>query len=528
MSVFDALRIASRKIDHQEKVKVWRNDIRQWALDRIGIYLWSKQVEIANSIIRNKKTAVKSCHGSGKSWTASVVIAWWVDTRIDQDSIVVSTAPTYEQVNKILWEYLRSLMAMENPDGTKILPGKITMEDEWKDGSRVVGFGRKPSDTNAHGFQGIHRRQGVLAVLDEACGIPETLWTGVEAITTGIHDRQVAIANPDDPNSELGRIFSNGDNGWNKITISALDTPNFTDEKHEIVPALVAAGWDRKKAEEYTESMLGALISPEWVEDKKKSWGEDSARYQSKVLGEFPSQGVNTLFDQITLAKAIDTNLEIAEGTRPRLGVDVARYGDDYTVVYSYQCGVLRFVDKWAKADLVETSERIDGIARRLNASEVRIDGVGVGAGVYDMVSHKSKADHGDYKVVGMIGNAASPDNHKWVNARAWWYDTLREKMLRGKIDMDFEDKDLKGELEGIQYKFGKSYGAIQIESKDEMISRGVKSPDFADAAMYACADLPVDVDSPIAEVPIGGQFEAELADFLAEDEMSIGPLFDW
>ena len=452
---------------------------------------------------------MKSCHGSGKSYSASIVIAWWVDTRIDMDAIVVSTAPTYEQVNKILWEYLRALMTKFDPKtGQAYLPGKITMEDEWKDGGRVVAFGRKPSDTNLHGFQGIHRRQGVLAVLDEACGIPESLWTGVETVTTGIHDRILAIANPDDPNTELGRIFANPDSGWHKITISWFDTPNYTGE------------W-------VPEEVAEALISAEWVEEKRKQWGEDSPRYQSKILGEFPGQGVNTLFPQVTLARGIDTQITVPEGVRPRLGVDVARFGNDYTVIYRYDAGKVRLVDRWAKADTVETAQRVHAIAVRLNAHEVRVDGVGVGAGVWDMLGRfaKDRTDgHEYYKVVGMVGNAASPDNHVWVNARAFWYDTMREKMHQGRLDIDFEDRQLKEELEGLEYKFGKSYGALQIESKDDMIARGVKSPDYADAAMYACADLPLDPENPISAAPLGSTVELALEDLLMAEDMQISP----
>jgi hypothetical protein len=93
--------------------------------------------------------------------------------------------------------------------------------------------------------------------------------------------------------------------------------------------------------------------------------------------------------------------------------------------------------------------------------------------------------------------------------------------MANGQIDMEYGDKSLKEELEGIQYKFSPR-GAIQIESKDDMIRRGVKSPDFADAAMYACADLPVDPKDPVSKLKIGETFEVGMEQFLAEQEMSI------
>jgi hypothetical protein len=195
--------------------------------------------------------------------------------------------------------------------------------------------------------------------------------------------------------------------------------------------------------------------------------------------------------------------------------------------VYEYHSGRVRIQDQWAKMDTVDTSERVDSMARRLGVSDVRVDGVGVGAGVYDQLARLAQNPDGttEYRVVGMIGNASSPDLHKWVNARAWWYDTMREKMARGKLDIDFEDRNLKEELEGIQYKFGKSYGAIQIESKDEMLARGVKSPDFADAAMYACADLPIDPEHPLADVPLGEAFQLGLEEMLFGEDLSISPL---
>ena len=510
MSLSAAMILASRRLEFQQKRECWKNDIKLWAFERFGLHLWSKQVEIAEALVSHKKVAVKSCHGSGKSFTASVVIAWWVDTRIDLDAIVVSTAPTYEQVNKILWEYLRGLMARKDfttDPPTPILPGRITQEDEWKDtDGRVVGFGRKPSDTNQHGFQGIHRRQGVLAVLDEACGIADSLWTGVEAITTGIHDRILAIANPDDPNTRLGHIFSTDDNGWYKITISAFDTPNFTGE------------W-------VPEEVAGALVSVDWVEEKKRDWGEASAVYQSKVLGEFPSQGVNTLFSTYTLAKGHETVVAPWPDEKPRFGVDVARFGNDYTVVYKYHCGQVRLVDKWAKADTVETAVRVDRLAKEHQVSEIRVDGVGVGAGVWDQLTHFSVSPTGEhyYKVVGMVGSASSPDLDAWLNARAYWYDTFRSKMSTGQIDIDPLDLKLKEELGVIEYKFSKR-GGIQIESKDEMLSRGIKSPDFADAAMYAVADLQVDPNHPLATAKEGEEISLSLEEILMQYEMEIAP----
>jgi phage terminase large subunit len=74
------------------------------------------------------------------------------------------------------------------------------------------------------------------------------------------------------------------------------------------------------------------LTSVEWVEHKKRAWGEDSARYKSKVLGEFPDEADNTFFPQATIDSGFDTVIEEDDAIRPTLGLDVARFGSDENV----------------------------------------------------------------------------------------------------------------------------------------------------------------------------------------------------
>lgn len=489
------MKAAAAQLEHQQKMVYYRSHPDEWVKDRLGGYLWSMQAAVAQSVVENKRTAVKSSNGVGKSYLAAILACWWLDVHPVGRALVISTAPTYVQVTRILWRYIRRFH-MENE-----LFGTITQTNEWKspDGT-LMGFGRKPNDDDISGFQGYHEDY-ILAIADEAGGISETLYTGLEAITTNDDARILTIGNPDNRGTEFHKTFGAPDDIWAKFTISAFDTPVFTGEK---VP----------------DSIRRGLTSRQWVEDRARDWGTDSPRYAAKVLGEFPDQSENTLFSQTTLAKGIDTELYVAEDDRPRLGVDVARFGSDFSAIYSYCRGRVRLIDKWSMADTVETSNRIVKWAFELNAYEVRIDGVGLGAGVYDQVNQLSEAR---FETVGMIGNAASPDLDKWINARAYWYDTMRQKMHDGELDLDFEDRKLKEELEGIQYTFAKR-GSIQIESKDDMKKRGVKSPDFADAAMYACADLGFDPTDPTSKLVPGEVVEFDMTAILEEYETQISP----
>jgi hypothetical protein len=170
------------------------------------------------------------------TYISSILAAWWIDTRYN--CMVQSTAPTYQQVHGQLWEEIRKLHNQAE------LVGNINNNDEWKremvspSTGRVqnilVGQGRKPADGNIHAFHGTHRPDGVLALLDEGCGLAQSLFTGAEAITTAEDDRQLTTGNPDDPATEFGNIFEELSNQWNLITVSAFDTPNFTGEADEL------------------------------------------------------------------------------------------------------------------------------------------------------------------------------------------------------------------------------------------------------------------------------------------------------
>lgn len=527
----------------KSRVGSYYNDPVAFAKDVLGIELWSKQREMVESVQHNTHTIVRSCHGSGKSLTSSVIICWWITTRPVGSAIAVTTAPTYAQVHAILWEEIRKHHAnaqqrYEEGKSPIKLPGYITQSDQWKSDSGILlGFGRKPADSNEHGFQGIHRRY-VLAVIDEACGINEGLYTAIEAITNTGDARVLAVGNPDDPASHMGDIFRK-DPTWNKIGISAFDSPNFTIRhvNDPTSPYFARAQMDK----DINEELRPYLIQHDWVEHRRIAWGESSPRWKSKVLGEFPDVSVNTLFDIYTLTKGQNTECLPSTNTDLILGVDVARMGIDYSTIYSYQEGVtrsvkdefiegvdepggekkqeatkkgglLRFVKAWSKTDAVESAKIIHQTALEMGANEVRIDSEGFGAGITDQVRIMAQTT---YRVVAMKGSAASPDRFHWLNARAFWHDDLRQRMYDGKIDIDGLDSHLEEELGMIQYHFKNRHKSLQIESKDEMASRGVKSPDYSDAAVYASADLGAVANDPFAGFLPGDRISLDAADFL-------------
>lgn len=471
----------------RSKNSVYLTDPEAWAQDVLGKSLWSKQKEIAESVVHNTHTAVVSCNGAGKSALAGIMGAWWIAVHDPYEVALICSAPTYPQIARVLFRELKDNHKLAAERGFS-LPGHINQSEEWKlDDSygTLIGFGRRPADTDiVSAFQGIHRRF-VFVVLDEAGGIPLDLYTATEAVTNTADARVLAIGNPDRRGTEFHRIFRE-DPTWNKISISAYDTPNFT-------------------GEDVPENLKPLLIQREWVEKQKISWGEESARFKSKVLGEFPDETDNTFFSQAAIDKAVDT--EIADDTQQTtvLGVDLARFGEDESVVYMNRGGRCRKIQTWSKATAIESANRVHKLAIDNAATEVRVDAAGLGGPVVDMLANLA---NNRYVVISMIGSAASPDRMRWLNARAHIYDGLREAMIDGKLDLDPDDKTLLDEMLMIQYKFSPK-GAIQIESKDDMRSRGVKSPDSLDALTYATADL-----SHIVNAKYGDKKAGDLVEF--------------
>jgi hypothetical protein len=131
---------------------------------------------------------------------------WWIDVHPPGEAFVVTTAPTTPQVEAILWRY------MGNAHKKGGLPGRITLDAKWYIGNELVAYGRKPADYDPAAFQGIHARY-VLVIIDEAGGVPKSIFDAVDALATNVDARVVAVGNPDDPASHFATICKPG-SGW--------------------------------------------------------------------------------------------------------------------------------------------------------------------------------------------------------------------------------------------------------------------------------------------------------------------------
>jgi hypothetical protein len=451
-----------------------------WIEQRLGEYVWSKQRDIVHSVRDHRYTAVKSCHGIGKSHIAARLVAWWVESHPPGQAFVVTTAPTGAQVAAVLWRYIRQVHARGNLQGR-------TNQTQWYlpllGSEHLVAMGRKPPDHGADAFQGIHARF-VLVIFDEADGVPPSLWNSGTSLVSNEESRFLAIGNPVNPASEFSEVCKPG-SGYNVIKISAFDSPNFTDE---LCPEAVAA----------------ELISETYVNEMERKWGDEHPQYVSRVLAEFPSISEGGLIPYAWVKAAMDRSLR--PGGPVQLSMDVGAGGDS-SVRMLREGNVIRLHSQDRDPDTMASTGKLIAAIKETNAEVAKVDEIGIGKGVADR-SAEIAADQEEDSITrsaaakvrgvnigrGTIGRPTPKQTQKeadevarasFANLRAQAYWELRERFQEGTIDIDPEDEDLAAQLCDLRYK-RTSASKIQIESKDDMRRRGRPSPDKADAVMLA------------------------------------------
>jgi hypothetical protein len=491
IKAYDPLSIFSDRLDPPKSP--FADDPAGWIDSRLSEHTTEKQREILASVVKNKHTVVHSSNSIGKSFTASRLSAWWIETHPPGEAFVVTTAPTWSQVETILWKEL----ARAHRKG--MLRGRLTSDCVWKldmgsGPDEIVAYGRKPADYDAGSFLGIHARF-VLVIVDEACGVSQGIFDAAESLATNDLARIVAVGNPDDPSSYFEKICQPG-SGWNVIHADALRSPNFTAQevnKYPAVRAIMISEGIEPSTESIPSQVRDLLVTPSWVNDRIKRWGIGSPLFTSRVRGKFPNVTNNTLIHPHLVTLACAREIPPVD-VDPWMGVDVARYGTDHSIIVLRRGGHLRVVKDIAYGPVTELAGHIQMIGNgRLNTPIANIDDTGVGGGVTDILTEEG------YPVHALISSARCSEDEvlpggkpKFFNARSEWWWRMREWLAGysgtgedGRLDLDPDDEELIAQLTSIRYKIN-SHGQIQVESKDEMRARHLNSPDRGDAAVYS------------------------------------------
>jgi hypothetical protein len=450
-----------RRLRERQQAKgydLYRDDPVGFIRDILDERPWSIQAAIAESVRDNVNTAVPSCFGSGKDWIASRIAAWWVAT----GGIVVATSNSFPQLRDIFWRELKRAHKAGN------LPGSPSggTDLRWELDTGAFAIGRKPDDTDPEGFQGYHGRR-ILVIVDEANGVSPQLWTATNGLVVNEASRRLAIGNPFEP---IGPFFDACRlSTWTVLPISVFDTPNFTGEP---VP----------------EKAQAELVSPFWVEERRKEGLEGTPWWQAKVLGQFPDTASNAVIplSWVELARARPH----VPDAREWAGLDVARFGSDDSVLLEGSGNGPEAVAIVHGQDTMQVAGMGMAYLNRRRGA-LAVDVIGVGGGVVDRI--REQKPPGTLMAVNVGEN---PDHDadlvERLRDQLWW--DVRRLLDPSTSDLSFARLDettyqrLRSELTAPTYRMTSS-GKVKVESKDEMKARGLPSPDLADAfclALYA------------------------------------------
>jgi hypothetical protein len=467
----------------------WRDDHPpgSWT-PKQGYPLWSAQRNIIDLLMKHKKVAVKSGHGVSKTHTAAPIVLYLTYVH---GASGLTTSTVFRQVRRGLWGEIHKLWSSTHqwryqndkpPLGGRINQTSIEIDPNWY----VEGF---TTNNPEQKIPGIHGGK-MFAIIDEAGAIDPTIFDMIETVLTNDDAWVLLLGNPTDPTHPFNNFFKPG-SGYATYTISCLDCPNVKHDRN-IFPGMTTKGW---------------------CDDRKKRWGEDSALYRSRVLGEFPKAGKAGLIPYHFIEAALRRDLPIDRCVT--LGVDVARMGGDKIVITSlHESGRLVVRETFDKARITETEGRIKHWADELSWYDsegnkyipiINVDDIGVGGGVTDHLLEDGYPVNG-IDVSKAANDTADEDGRvKFKNKRAQYYYQLAQDFITGKIsimpltdDRDDVHNDLANELSKIMLK-PNSQNSIQIMEKDQIkkLLKG-NSPDIVESAMLARSELEFDEDQSL------------------------------
>jgi hypothetical protein len=271
----------------------------------------ASQIDILEAVRDHDMVAVRSGHKVSKSCSAAGLAIWWPLTR--PHGRVILTAPAGHQVESILWTEIRDLVGHTHPGQRgKILPplpGTVHIDPhngyELGPGWGVWGLTTDKPERMS-GKSGTDQ----LFIVDEASGYPEEIFTSVFGNMAG-GGKVVLFSNPTRPSGTFFEAFHGKRHAWTTLHVSSLNTPNFHGGH---VPGLAAPKWHED------------LAIPLWG-------GPGSPLYDVRVLGNFPSQGENVVVPMALVAAARGRWATTPDEGDLEIGVDVAREGDDESIL---------------------------------------------------------------------------------------------------------------------------------------------------------------------------------------------------
>jgi phage terminase large subunit len=450
-------------------VETYYYDPVGYAIAILGITPRCWQAKYMMSVALNQRTACKSGRGVGKTKANAMLIHWFMATRFEPKIIV--TANTEKQLKTQTWAELAMInRSALNGELFEWAAEKFYLKEHPESWWAVPLPWQKEKPES---FAGQHR-DNFLLIFDEASSIPGIIFeTGAGSINEP-QKRWAMTGNPTRPSGDFYQAFHKDRKLWNCLTVNyeeveglSKDFPTFMSEKY----------------------------------------GKHSNAYKIWVSGEFPDQADDSLISLAMVEMAMARQVYLADSSGELIiGVDVARFGDDSTVILPRRNRIVPWLEEYFKINTMEIVGRIIIAMQRAQehfgqpVDAIHIDVIGMGAGVVDRLREKLEEIGNDHCTVREVNvaEATKKEYRGIINIRAedgksiehkppqperhrdelWW--CVREWLLNDDPSI-VDDSGLLTELVSPCYKVTSS-GKIKIEGKDEMKKRGLSSPNKADA----------------------------------------------
>lgn len=339
-------------------------------------------------------------------------------------------APLLKQAKGISWDYLKAY-ARKVP-GTDINESELRVT--FPNGARIQLFGADYPDS----FRGLFFH-GV--VIDEPADMKPDIWGAILVpCLADKHGWALFIGTP------------KGVNLFSQIFFKAQKAADWATDVRR---------WNETKAlsAEETAQMRLEMTATEWAAEMECDFGASAA---------------NVLISLTDVLAAQQRKLKPStwQFAAKVLGVDVARYGDDRTELVRRQ-GLMCFEPRvLTQLNGPQVAAQVARVIDEWAPDAVFVDNGGPGASVVDQLNLLGYAHV-------PIDFAGKPDDEQYENKRAEMWGEM-SKWVKGGACLP-PGVDVAQDLTGPRYTYRNKRGKMQLESKDDMRARGVRSPDFGD-----------------------------------------------
>jgi hypothetical protein len=399
----------------------YRDNPVGYANDILGTYLWKKQRDICNALVKHRRVLVRSSHLTGKSFVCANLALWAWDTHKPLSGVV--TASTEAQVKDVVFAEMRTLAKDWHTF-------KGTADPTLQDAENHVIRGLVSADpTSMHGR---HQPNNFLLV-DEATAVGAETWTAMESLYAA-NAYWLAVFNPTDVSSFVHHLEMTG--AWHLITISAFEHPNVVwamqnfGDPRILIPGCITLPVLRDKVREESTlikaSEAKALDVMLLDEKGDPEWRRPSPVCEARYLGRWPSQSFQSVWSDSIVDHISNAIIPPDyENNLIEIGVDVARYGSDNTAIVA-RCGpTVILAEEYGGLSTTEVANLVMIKAREMSALNnvderdipLKIDLNGLGAGVVDILYDAQ------YNVLDIDVNrkALNTDKYHTVRSELWF-----------------------------------------------------------------------------------------------------------